>query len=162
MKAWYLNLSIRAKLRLSFVLVSGVLIGMMAVAYAAFEIPAGRDAMSERYSRVAAMVATSSRAAVAFSDADFAERIVEGAMSSSGILDVVIVDSFGTILAHSATAAEPDVAEVLHYVGNGAAVEFAPRKMIAAQDILLDGDTIGTVVVFASYEALAAAHKEDA
>ncbi len=160
MKAWFLTLSIRAKLRLSFVLVSGVLIGLMAVAYATFEIQASRDAMSERYSRVAAMVGTSSRAAVAFSDAQSAERVVEGVMSSSGILDVFIIDSFGMVLAHSNTAADPDPLELLRFVGNGEVVEFAPDKMIAARDIVLDGDGIGTVVVYAGYEALTAAQRQ--
>ncbi|MDH3641349.1 MAG: ATP-binding protein [Gammaproteobacteria bacterium] len=131
----------------------------MAAAYALVEMRSIREGMADEYSRMAVMIAASSRAAVAFSDTDFAQRLVEGAMSGPDIEGVVIIGALGDLLGGSlpdGTTAQ----QIERYLNLGVATEFAPDAMVAIAPVELDGEVIGRVVVLAGYAALESAQAQ--
>jgi signal transduction histidine kinase/CheY-like chemotaxis protein len=155
----FARMAIRSRLRALFVLLSGILVTAVLITYAVLENRVIRDRMSDQYAQIAAMTAMSGRAAVAFSDEAFAQRLVAGARSGEGVEAAVIFDAFGTVLAQSASQRSFDAERYRPKLASGSRVTFGQPLLSAVEPVVLEGDIIGHVVVLANYAYLQASRK---
>lgn len=150
------RIGINAKLRLMFIVLSVSLVSIMAVAYALLEIQENKEELSSENARVAAMIATSGRAAVAFADEQFAQRLVDGAMTGADLDAAFIVDADRQVMVAS-TVTDMDIELVVEeHAAAGAKVDFDDEHMVAQHPVVLDNEVIGTVFVISDYSELQA------
>ncbi len=153
------RMTIRSRMRLLFVLLTGVLVSAVLLVYALLETRTIRDRMGEQYTQIASMTALSGRAAVAFGDEAFAARLVAGAHSVQGVEAVLIYDAFGELLAQAVHDQTLEPERFRPPVDTSGAIAFDPSYLRATEPVRLDGDVIGHVVVLANYAQLDAARE---
>lgn len=142
MSWWFRRLSITAKLMTLMMVISSTALLLMGGALLVQQALQMRDVMQQQLSTLAEVIGSRTTAALTFADTTTAEENLQALRVKPHIVHAVIFDEHGRLFAEY----HPSGKQVRHAADG--------RLMIVAQDILLEGESIGRIRITASPDDL--------
>jgi len=149
--AWHARLSLARKLTFLAVLTSAVSLVVAMIAVLAWDLSSARTRLVRDTGMLADVIGSNSTAAVAFGDAKAAGETIRALNVNESIVSAVIWTKDGTELARFDRAGSPDAQSAppdrVFETETSQSGEFKDGVLVLARPIVLDNDTIGTVVI---------------
>jgi two-component system sensor histidine kinase/response regulator len=150
---WYQDLSIPAKLRAIVMVTCGAALVVAAALFTLYDRATFLREKTQDLIASAKMIGSNSAAALSFHDTRVAREVLNALQAKQHVVNACIYDSDGTVFAkYSRSATHVDFPPPPTAPEDGTTI--VARHMVLFQDIVLHGDSIGTIYIEADLEDL--------
>ncbi len=136
-------MSIKRKLRMSIMFTAVTVLVLSSATYFINDVISLRRTMVKNLSALAKIIGTNSTAALTFNDNDFAGKILSGLADEQRIVSAFIYAASGDVFAKYLREGINEVIVPTRSKGDG--YEFRDNHLTVFQDIIFEGEIIGTV-----------------
>src|SRR6266576_2118459 len=143
---WYQDLSIPTKLRAIVMVTCGAGLVVASVLFTLYDQATFRRQKAQDLIASAQMIGSNSTAALSFHDTRLAREVLNALQAKEHVVSACIYDSDGTVFAkYSRSLTHVDFPPPPAARGEGPTI--VARHMVLFQDIVLHGDSIGTIYI---------------
>ncbi|MEW6126214.1 MAG: response regulator [Acidobacteriota bacterium] len=146
------NLSIKRKLNLIIMITSSVALLVACIAFLAYDLLSFKREMANRLSAQAEIIKTNCTAAIAFQDRETAEEVLAALKAEPGIVSATILAEDDSLFA--SYVRNPNGLKITPPPLHRNLTEFTDERLILYREIVLDGETIGTLFIESDLEQI--------